>query len=246
MNFAIVYTILIFVLAIPTFFTDFAQSIPLGMRIFVLVFALAVLWIYIIFFRGRGKLGICGVILLILFYFFTFVIIVPIGVGSAVISLLESSKMNPPITIGSDENSGKIYMVYHPGASNFTTNTLKTLAENIAQDNYQVTLYSVSKDLQIDLQDVKAIGFASPIYAGNIKQQIIRYIIEDNLHEKKCFVVVTGSDREGLEKDTLKVSQLIKERGGKVIGKTKFITSDKESELKNKINLFGRELLEKL
>jgi len=109
-----------------------------------------------------------------------------------------------------------------------------------------VTLYSVSKDLQLDLQEVRAIGFASPIYAGNVRKQLVRYIEEDNLCEKKCFIVVTGSDREGLEGDTSKVAQLIKERGGKVIGKIKFITSDKESELKNKINLFSQELLSKL
>ena len=246
MNFAVVYTILILVLAIPTFFTDFAQSIPLGMRIFVLVFALAVLWLYILFFRGRGRLGFGGVILLILFYFFTFVIIVPTGVGSTVISLLESSKMNPPITIGNEENTGQIYIVYHPGASNFTTNTLKILAENIAQDDYQVTLYSVSKDLQVDFKEAAAIGFASPIYAGSVRKILADYIGKNNLSDKKCFIVVTGSDREGLEKDTSKVAELVENSGGKVIEKTKFFTSDKENELKNKINLFSRELLDKL
>lgn len=234
---------MILILTIPTFFTDFAQSIPLGMRIFVFIFALAVLWLYIIFFKRRGKLGFGGVILLILFYFFTFVIIVPTGVGSTVISFLERGKMNPPITIGNGENTEKIYIVYHPGASNFTNNTLKTLAENITQNKYQVTLYSVSKDLEINFKEVTVIGFASPIYAGSVRKILTDYIEKSDLSGKECFVIVTGSDREGIKKDTLKVTKLIEQKGGKVIGKTKFITSDKENELKERIDFFSRELL---
>jgi len=246
MNFAIIYTIILLLLAIPTFLTDFAQSIPLPMRVCIFVFALSFLWIYTLFFRLKGRMGFGGIMLLILFYFFTFVIIVPTGVGSSVITVMERGRIEPPITIGSEDSTEQIYIVYHPGASKFTSSTLKTLAENIAQNNYKVTLYSVSKDLQLDLQEVRAIGFASPIYAGNVRKQLVRYIEEDNLCGKKCFIVVTGSDREGLEKDTSKVVELVEERGGKVIGKIKFITSDKESELKNKINLFSQELLSKL
>ena len=246
MNFAIIYTIILLVLAIPIFLTDFAQSIPLSIRIIVAVFAFSSLWIYTLFFKLKRRMGFGGIMLLILFYFITFVIIVPTGVGSSVITVMERGRIVPPITIGSEDNTEQIYIVYHPGASKFTSSTLKTLAENIAQNNYKVTLYSVSKDLQLDLQEVRAIGFASPIYAGNVRKQLIDYIEEDNLYRKNCFIVITGSDREGLEGDTSKVAELIKERGGKIIGKTKFITSDKESELKNKINLFIRELLSKL
>jgi len=216
------------------------------MRIAIFAFAFSFLWVYILFFRLKDKMGFSGVILLILFYFFTFVVIVPTGVTFTVISFLERGKMVSPITIGGEENTEQIVIVYHPGASAFTTNTLKTLAENIAQKNYKMTLYGVKKDLQLDLQGIKAIGFASPIYVGNVRRPIIRYIQEDNLCGKKCFVIVTGTDREGLEKDTLEVTQLIKERGGKVIGKTKFITSDKENELKENIEIFSWELLEKL
>jgi len=168
------------------------------------------------------------------------------GVGSTVIAVLERGNTVSPITIGSKESTEEIYIVYHPGASKFTTGTLKTLAENIAKDNYKVTLYVVNKNLELDLNKVKAIGFASPIYVGNIRNQLFRYIEEDNLCEKKCFIIVTGSNREGMEKDTSKVATLIEQRGGKVIGKTKFITTDKEKELQEKIDLFGRELLSKL
>jgi len=43
MNFAIIYTIILSVLAIPTFLTDFAKSIPVEMRIIILVFTLILL-----------------------------------------------------------------------------------------------------------------------------------------------------------------------------------------------------------
>jgi len=246
MNFAIIYTIIILILAVPIFLTDFAKSIPVGIRIFIIVFTLAFLWSYTIFFRTRGRLGFGGIILLILFYFITFVIIIPTGVGSTVISFLERGNMKPPITIGSEENTEQIYIVYHPGMSSFTIDALKILSENISRYNVKVTLYSINKNLQINLQNVKAIGFASPIYAGSVRQTLFDYIAKSDLSGKKCFVIVTGSDREGIEKDTLKVTKLIEEKGGNVIGKTKFINSDKENELKEKIEFFGQGLLKKL
>jgi len=39
---------------------------------------------------------------------------------------------------------------------------------------------------------------------------------------------------------------LIEEKGGKIIGNEKFITSDKEDELQEKIKLFSKELIKKL
>ena len=59
-------------------------------------------------------------------------------------------------------------------------------------------------------------------------------------------MVLTGSNREGREADTSKVAKLIEEKGGKIIGKEKFITSDKENELQEKIKLFTKELIDKL
>jgi len=59
-------------------------------------------------------------------------------------------------------------------------------------------------------------------------------------------VVLTGSDKEGREADTARAAKLIEGKGGKIIGREKFITSDKEDELQEKINLFSKELLEKL
>ncbi len=246
MNFAIVYTIIILLLSIPIFLTDFAKGIPIGMRIFPIVIAISFLWLFAIFFKLRGRMGVVGIILLIIFYFLTFVIILPTGVGSTVLSVLERGKNIPPETIGSDDYTEQIYIVYHPGISKFTAKVLRALAENIAQNNYKVTLYYVEKDLKINLKEARVIGFASPVYAGSIRQKLANFIQQSELSGKECFVVLTGSDKKGIEKDTSKVAKLIEEKGGKVIGKEKFITSDKEEELQEKIDLFSKELIEKL
>jgi hypothetical protein len=246
MNFAIIYTIIILLLGIPFFITNFARIIPLGVRIFPFVAAISLLWLHTIFFRLKGKMGVMGIILLIIFYFLTYIIILPAGVGSAVVSILDREKNIPAEIIGSDDSIEQIYMVYHPGMSKFTTKVLRALAENIAQNNYKVTLYSAGKDLQINLADARAIGFASPVYAGLIRPPLEDFIQRNELSGIECFLVLTGSDREGREADTSKAAKLIEEKGGKIVGKEKFITSDQEDELQVKIDLFSQELIEKL
>ncbi|MBA7548131.1 hypothetical protein ES705_40577 [subsurface metagenome] len=115
-----------------------------------------------------------------------------------------------------------------------------------AQNNYKVTLYCAGKDLQINLQDARAIGFASPVYAGLIRPPLENFIQRNEFSGIECFVALTGADKEGIEVDTSKTTKLIEEKGGKIIGKEKFITSYKEDELQEKIDLFSKELIGKL
>jgi hypothetical protein len=246
MNFAIIYTIIILLLAIPFFITNFARIIPIGVRVFPFVAAISLLWLHTIFFRSKGRTGAMAIILLIVFYFLTYIIILPAGAGSMVFSILDREKNIPAETIGSDDSTEQIYIVYHPGMSEFTVKVLRVLAEDIAQNNYKVILYCAGKDLQINLQDARAIGFASPIYVGHIRPPLENFIQRNEFSGIECFVVLTGSDKEGREADTSRAAKLIEEKGGKIIGREKFITSDKEDELQEKIKLFSRELIEKL
>jgi len=246
MNFAIIYTIIILLLGIPFFITNFARIIPMGVRIFPIVAAISLLWLHTIFFRLKGRTGVMAIILLIIFYFLTYIIILPVGAGSMVFSILDREKNIPAETIGSDDSTEQIYIVYHPGMSNFTTKVLRAFAGNITQNNYKVTLYCAGKDLQINLQDARAIGFASPIYVGLIRPPLSDFIQRNEFSGIECFVVLTGGGKESIDVDTAKAAKLIEGKGGKIIGKEKFITSDKEDELQEKIDLFSKELIEKL
>ncbi|OGD14065.1 hypothetical protein A2V47_04345 [Candidatus Atribacteria bacterium RBG_19FT_COMBO_35_14] len=246
MNFAIIYTVIILLLGIPFFITNFARIIPIGVKIFLFVAAISLLWLHTIFFRLKGRTGVIAIILLIIFYFLIYIIILPMGAGSAVLSILDREKNIPAETIGSDDSTEQIYIVYHPGMSEFTTKVLRVLAEDIAQNNYKVILYSAGKDLQINLQDARAIGFASPVYAGFIRPPLEDFIQRNELSGIECFVILTGGGKESIDVDTAKAAKLIEEKDGKIIGKEKFITSDKENELQEKIKLFSKELIEKL
>ncbi len=246
MNFAIIYTIIILLLGIPFFITNFARIIPIGVRIFPFVAAISLLWLHTTFFRLKGRTGVMAIILLIIFYFLTYIIILPVGVGSMVVSILDREKNIPAETIGSDDSTEQIYIVYHPGMSKFTTKVLRALAGNIAQNNYKVTLYGAGKDLQINLKEARAIGFASPVYAGLIRPPLSDFIQRNEFSGIKCFVVLTGGGKESIDVDTAKAAKLIEEKDGKIIGREKFITSDKEDELQAKIDLFSKELIEKL
>lgn len=248
MNFAIVYTIIILLLGIPFFTTNFAKliPIPMGVKIFPFVAAISLLWLHTIFFRLKGRAGVMAIILLIIFYFLTFIIILPVGVASMVVSISDREKNIPPQTIGSEDCPEQIYIVYHPGVSKFTTKVARALAEDIAQNNYKVTLYCARKDLQINFKDTRAIGFASPVYAGLIRPPLAGFIQRNEFSGIKCFVVLTGSYKELKEVNIAEAVKLIEEKNGEIIGREKFITSDKEDELQEKINLFSKELIEKL
>lgn len=249
MSFAIVYTIIILLLGIPLFITNFTQMIPIEVVGFILRFipfvAIALFWFYTIFFRLKGRMGVMGIILLVMFYFLTFIIILPTGATSIVVSISDREKNIPPETIGSDDCPEQIYIVYHPGGSKFTTKVVRALAKNISRDNYKVTLYCAGKDLQINFKDARAIGFVSPVYTGLIRPPLENFIQQNKFSGTKCFVALTGSYKETIEVDTGKAAKLIEEKDGKIIGKEQFITSDKEAELQEKIKLFSKELIEK-
>jgi len=157
----------------------------------------------------------------------------------------DREKHIPAETIGSDDCPEQIYIVYHPGISKFTTKVLRNLAEDIAQNNYKVTLYCARKDLQINLQDARAIGFASPVY-GDIRPPLVDFIQRNEFSGIKCFVVLTGSYKELNEMNIAQAAKLVEEKNGEIIGREKFITSDKEDELQGKIDLFSKGLIEKL
>jgi hypothetical protein len=246
MNFAIIYTIIILVLSIPFFITNVLKMIPWGVRIIPFSLAVALLWLYTIFFRLKGKMGLIGIILLLIFYFLTYIIILPSGLGFLVLSILDREKNIAPETIGSVDYPEQIYLIYHPGMSKFTTKVLHSLAESISQNNYKVTLYNVRKDLQINLKEAKAVGFASPVYAGLIRPPLADFINRNEFSGINCFVVLTGSGEESSEVDTDKAAKLIEQKGGIIIGKDKFITFDKMNELQEKIDLFSKELIKKL
>ena len=95
MNFAIIYTMIILLLSIPLFITNFARIIPIGVRILPFVAAISLLWLHTIFFRLKGRMGVMGIILLIIFYFLTYIIILPAGAGSMVVSILDREKNIP-------------------------------------------------------------------------------------------------------------------------------------------------------
>jgi hypothetical protein len=247
MNFAIIYTIIILLLGIPFFITNFAKLIPIptGVKIFPFVAAISLLWLHTIFFRLKGRMGVMAIILLIIFYFLTYIIILPAGLASMVFFISDREKHIPAETIGSDDCPEQIYIVYHPGISKFTTKVLRNLAEDIAQNNYKVTLYCARKDLQINLQDARAIGFASPVY-GDIRPPLVDFIQRNEFSGIKCFVVLTGSYKELNEMNIAQAAKLVEEKNGEIIGREKFITSDKEDELQGKIDLFSKGLIEKL
>jgi len=225
MIFAIVFSVILFICGIIFFITDTGQMMPLGVRLIPLI-NIGILWIYTVFFALKGKMGIIGVILLVLFWIINAIIVFPATCGSILFSILDREKKLAPQVIGKQESQSEICIIFHPGLSEFTTLIVKDLGQSLAESGYKVTLYSAHSELKINLRDYKAVGFSSPLYAGQIRPPLRKFIDRNDLTGVNCFIVLTGADDHGIERDVQNASKLIQKKGGKILTGTKFIVKD--------------------
>jgi hypothetical protein len=187
------------------------KQIPPGVKLIPLI-AAAALWAAIFIHQATGKTGFTGVIFLIIFYVLT-VFAVPTG-GFLIISAIFDRESNAPaVTLGSGDK--KIFIIYHPGASSFTADTLKKLGGSLSSSGFTTVLYPANKKTNPDLKDALAVGFSSPIYGGSIRPPVKDFIERSDLKDVKCFILLTagGSDLKYLDS----INSLIKKKGALII-----------------------------
>ncbi|MBA7664773.1 hypothetical protein ES703_72836 [subsurface metagenome] len=197
-------------------------------------------------FKLKDRLGAGGVLLLVLFYFLTIIMVFLPALGAVVVEIMDRPRNIPAITIGDTNSQKHIIMVYHPGASDFTSEVMKLLAGTLAEAGYSITLNSVQAKLRLNMDEAAAVGMASPVYAGTIRPPLEKFIMNNDFTGKRCFLILTGSDPHNAEKDTLKASSLIEDRGGTVVDKVKLIMQKDREQVHQQIEQFGKNLAEKL
>lgn len=182
--------------------------------------ALAVLWLHWFLFHGKSGAPALSVILWILFAFIGLQVLSPTVL--AAFAIADRDRVAAPIVIGNADSPKAVAMVYHPGASKLpkTVNTL--IAERLADNGCEVTLYTAHAELRIDPKKVSAIGLSSPVYLGVIRPPLSDFIKRTDLAGVKCFVITTGwFTPEQVEP----VKELIESKGGIFIGGKKFTFS---------------------
>jgi hypothetical protein len=186
--------------------------------------ALAILWIIRLFFYGKsGFLAAFGVILWIVF---TLVgLLAVLSMIFTIGSFGDLEKKAAPVVFGNPDSLKTIAIIYHPGGSGLPKDTSTRVAQAISQKGIRVTLYTASVGLKINLQDMAAVGFISPVYGGSIRPPLANFINRTNLSGVKCFGIVTGWIQSAEARDLEKVKTLIESKGGTFIAGKKFTTT---------------------
>ncbi len=222
MTFGIVFTAIIIISSLSLFLLPTARMFPFGMRVGMVLLPLALLWLHTFVYRIPGDINFFSHLLMVLFYFFTFVMVLPMSLGTWVIGIFDLPKNYAPVKTGASNASREIAVVYHPGGSPFTKSVVTRLAENISGSEYAVTLYTASGSLAIDTKKPAAIVLSSPVYGSMIRPALQDFIAEHDLSGVKIFIVHTGGGPLESEEEFQFDLTLLKDKGAKVIDKTKF------------------------
>jgi hypothetical protein len=222
MIFALVFSALLLLSLLPLNLTYMASRLPAGVRLLPL-FTTALLWLHTLLFRLQGRGGAGGVLLLVLFYFMAIALVFLPALSSLLFAVLDRPHDRFPAVYGDESASKEIYLVVHPGASDFPSAVTERLAEQLAAAGFRVTVHTARADLRLEIGRAEALGLISPLYAGSIRPPLMQFIANNKLKKARCFLLLTGKDSHRPKKDLARAEALVKAQGGKVIAGAKAI-----------------------
>lgn len=239
MIFAIIMTAFLFLSFLSINLTEM-RMVPVGLRLMPLIEA-ALLWVFVL---SRGNKGWLWILFLIQYYIIFVIIVAMAGAGLAG-AILDREHNIGPVTLGNPRGEKTIAAIYHPGGTDYTGKFLRAMGERLAGTEYRLIMHSARRGLQIDLVGAEAVILASPVYAGQIRPPVKRFI-ERGLAGKRCVLILTGGGAAMPEKEFAQVVPLIEKKGGEVIAKGKFAQSKDESKLREEAAAFTGRMLEEL
>ncbi len=97
-----------------------------------------------------------------------------------------------PVVLGSDGSSGRIAIVYHPGATAFTESMVTRLGQELASRGYIATLFTANPELSLDQGSYTALVLGSPVYGAEIRPPVKDFIIANAPFSIPVFALLTG------------------------------------------------------
>lgn len=243
MVFGTIMSVLLLSSGLALILTDIGRLIPTGIKLLPFI-ELGLLWLYLLAFKGKGW----PAALFLIQYWIVFVLcILPTSVGLWVIESFDRERRLEPIVLGAEKAAKEIAVVYHPGGSDFTAGVLRKLSERLGDAGYRVVLHSAHRGLRLDPGKTAAMGFASPVYGGEIRPPLRRFIQKADLGGRRCFAVLTGGpdpgDEELTQKDLQSVIPLLEERGARVVAAGKISQNKEPSDIEVKIDALAGDIL---
>jgi len=96
---------------------------------------------------------------------------------------------------------GDILIVYHPGASSNTKNSVTTFAEALADEGKNVEISTANPDLEPNFSNYDLLVIASNIYNRKVRPPVIDFVENSNLTDVKVFTLFVGNHRDRVQEE---------------------------------------------
>jgi flavodoxin len=97
-----------------------------------------------------------------------------------------------PVILGSDGSSGRIAIVYHPGATAFTKSMVRRLGEELASRGYIAALFTANPGLSLDQASYTGLVIGSPVYGAEIRPPVKDFIFANAPFSIPIFALLTA------------------------------------------------------
>lgn len=96
---------------------------------------------------------------------------------------------------------GNILIVYHPGASSNTFNSVTTFAETLADEGINVEIATANPDLKPVYSNYDLVVLASNIYNRKVRPPIIEFVENNDFTDVKVFTLFIGNHRKRVQEE---------------------------------------------
>lgn len=96
---------------------------------------------------------------------------------------------------------GDILIIYHPGASSNTRNSVTTFAEALADEGLNVEIETANPDFTPDFSQYNLVVLASNIYNRKVRPPIIEFVENNDLSDVKVFTLFVGNHRKRVQEE---------------------------------------------
>lgn len=160
--------------------------------------ALLVFLCLLILFRNRMGLFITFTIVVLVLFFVT------VGVFSSGYRYYKADLPQYRDTINLASHGiprGNILIVFHPGASSSTIESVTTFAEELTTQGCNVEISTANPDLKPDFSDYDLVVIASNIYNRKVRPPIIEFVENNDLTDVNVFTLFVGSHRKRVQEE---------------------------------------------
>ena len=117
----------------------------------------------------------------------------------------DTENKDKPVIMGNDNSSKNALIIYQKGRSSYSDKVAESIGNGLADNGYSVVLNQPGDYLEKDLSKYDVVIFGSPVYAGQLSSQVIKYAESiENYGNAKVICYCVGADENKDESSEMK------------------------------------------